>query len=412
MSATELPERDVVVLPRHWRAALATCTETEHVPLREELLQAVAELLAEPAVADDRQVRQALAATWPDLTATQLVGDLLRHRALLQRCAPWLSAQEQDAILIDARSHDGWHTSDLPLLDHAHRRLGLPPVPAESKAEMRLRRAAAKAAVADLMEAAGEGSALHLLRDTTADGLAPVDELLEPVDQPPPAALSARLFAHVVVDEAQDLTGMEWLALLWRCPSRSVTAVGDRAQSREPFDESWAERLLGVGLPGARVLPLTVNYRTPAVLMRPAAAVIHAVRPSVAVPEAIRSDGSPLVVERLAEQADLVEEALARAAGLVAGGGTAGVVAHAGRHRADSPTGVTFFTPADLQGLEMDAVVIVEPAELWDGSERAAASLYVTLTRATQAVCVLHQRDLPECALPVLDHLGRLANVT
>jgi hypothetical protein len=60
----------------------------------------------------------------------------------------------------------------------------------------------------------------------------------------------------------------------------------------------------------------------------------------------------------------------------------------------------------------MDAVVIVEPAELWDGSERAAASLYVTLTRATQAVCVLHQRDLPDCALPGLDHVGRLADVT
>jgi DNA helicase IV len=254
--------------------------------------------------------------------------------------------------------------------------------------------------VADLMEAAGEGSALHLLRDTTADGLAPIDELLEPVDALPPPALADRLFAHVVVDEAQDLTGMEWLALLWRCPSRSVTAVGDRAQSREPFTESWPERLAGVGLSGARVLRLSINYRTPAILMEPAAAVIHAARPTVDVPEAIRSDGSPLVLERVDE--DLIQVAVARAVQLVAAGGTAGVVAHASRHRSETPPSVTFFTPADLQGLEMDAIVIVEPAELWDDTEASAASLYVTLTRATQAVCVLRQRDLPSCALPIL----------
>jgi hypothetical protein len=135
--------------------------------------------------------------------------------------------------------------------------------------------------------------------------------------------------------------------------------------------------------------------------MRPAAAVIHAARPSVEVPEAIRPDGSPLVLERLASQADPAEEAVARAAGLIRHGGTAGVVAHPSRHRSDPPAGVTFFTPADLQGLEMDAVVIVEPAELWDDSEAAAAALYVTLTRATQAVVVLHARDLPPVARPL-----------
>jgi DNA helicase IV len=190
-------------------------------------------------------------------------------------------------------------------------------------------------------------------------------------------------------------------ALLWRCPGRSVTAVGDRAQSRQPFDESWAERVGAVGLPDVRVLRLQVNYRTPAVLMQPAVAVIRAARPTVEVPEAIRTDGSPLVVERLAG-ADLMAAALERAGRLVAGGGTAGVVAAADRHGGHTPERVTLFTPADLQGLEMDAVVIVEPAELWDDTESAAASVYVTLTRATQAVHVLHQRDLPRCALPIL----------
>ena len=399
----ELPDRDVDVHPEHWRTALRTCTEQQHVPRRRELLDAVGELLGVPGVATDREVRRALWATWPDLSAEQVVRDLLTHRALLRHCAPWLDADEQEAMRADARTSAGWHVSDLPLLDYAHQRLGLPPAPAEPVAELRLRRHAAKAAVDDLMHAAGEGSALHLLRDTTFDGLAPVDELLEPLEQLPPPTLGDRLFAHIVVDEAQDLTGMEWRALLWRCPARSVTAVGDRAQSREPFAETWTERLRDVGLPGARVLPLTVNYRTPAVLMQPAAAVIHAVRPTVAVPEAIRSDGSPLVVVRHDAGADLVDAGLAVAAQLIASGGTAGIVAHPDRHRPDSPPGVTFYRPADLQGLEMDVVVVVEPAELWDEGEAAAASLYVTLTRATQAVHVLHQRDLPPSALPMLD---------
>jgi hypothetical protein len=398
----DLPDSEVLVSPQHWRAALETCTETQHVPLRNELLEAVGELLGEPAVSRDREVRRALWLTWPDLSAAQVVDDLLKHRAMLTHCAPWLIADEYAAILADARDHDGWHRSDLPLLDYAHQRLGLPRVGDEPVAEQRLRRAAAKAAVADLMEAAGEGSALHLLRDTTADGLAPIDELIEPPDALPSPSLGQRLFAHVVVDEAQDLSGMEWRALLWRCPSRSVTVVGDRAQSRKPFPESWHERLAGVGLPDARVLRLSINYRTPAVLMEPATAVIHAARPTVAVPEAIRSDGTPLVVERLDDEADLVSTALTRAGQLIAVGGVAGVVAHRSRHAMQTPEGITFFTPADLQGLEMDAVVIVEPAELWDDSDAASASLYVTLTRATQAVCIVHHRELPAIALPVL----------
>ena len=403
----ELPDRDVLVQPAHWRVALETCTETQHVPRRAELLEAIGEVLDEPRVAADIEVRRALWASWPDLSPTQVVADLLGHRALLRHCTPWLGDDDRAAVHADAQDSEGWHASDLPLLDYARQRLGLPPTPAVPADEMRLRRAAAKAAVSDLMHSAGEGSALHLLKDTTADRLQPIDELLEPPDALPPPALTDRVFAHVVVDEAQDLTGMEWRALLWRCPSRSVTAVGDRAQSRQPFDESWAARVAGVGLPDARVLRLRVNYRTPAVLMRPAISVIRAARPTVEVPDAIRTDGSPLVLERVAG-ADLMAAALERAGRLVASGGTAGVVATADRHVEPTPEGITLFTPADLQGLEMDAIVIVEPAELWGDDEATAPSLYVTLTRATQAVVVLHHRDLPTCALPILSEPAAL----
>ena len=75
--------------------------------------------------------------------------------------------------------------------------------------------------------------------------------------------LLAGPFAHVVVDEAQELTDAEWQMLLLRCPSRSFTIVGDRAQARHGFTESWQERLERVGLDQVELASLSINYRTP-----------------------------------------------------------------------------------------------------------------------------------------------------
>lgn len=107
------------------------------------------------------------------------------------------------------------------------------------------------------------------------------------------------------------------------------------------------------------MLRLSINYRTPVALMDPAAAVILAARPDVQVPEAIRTDGRPLVVVRLGDEADLVAAAVTRAAALLDGEGTAGVVLHPARPRPAAPEGITWYAPEDLQGLEMDVVVIV-----------------------------------------------------
>jgi hypothetical protein len=394
----ELARGEVVVRPEHWREALASCGEAQHVPRRRELLAAVGELLSEPEVARSPAVVGALRATWPDLTPEGVVHDLLTHRALLARCAPDLTPDERAAIRADAVGHDGWHPSDLPLLDVARQRLGLDPVEEISPVELATRRAAARESVARMRELADADNAYLYLLSDGEDGLVDTADLLEPASAPLPRRLGERGFGHVVVDEAQDLTTAEWQVLLWRCPSRSFTVVGDRAQSRAPFRESWEQRMADVGLPRARVLRLSVNYRTPAVLMEPAAAVITAARPDVLVPDAIRTDGRPLELERVDGDADLVAQAVARAVEL-RGDGTAGVVLHPDRPRPAAPTGVTFYAPQDLHGLEMDAVVVVEPAELFGDDD--AAALYVTLTRATQAVVVLHARDLPACARPL-----------
>ena len=176
-----------MVRPSHWREALDSCEETQHVPRRRELLAALGELLDAPELGRHPVVVAALRAGWPDLTPAQVVTDLLTHRALLAHCAPGLTADERAAVRADATRHDGWHVSDLPLLDVARQRLGLDPVGALTAAERARHRAAAEATVADLVEAAGEGSALHLLRGNASSADTPTwstADLLEPADAP------------------------------------------------------------------------------------------------------------------------------------------------------------------------------------------------------------------------------------
>ena len=107
--------------------------------------------------------------------------------------------------------------------------------------------------------------------------------------------LLAGPFAHIVVDEAQELTDAEWQMLLLRCPSRSFTIVGDRAQARHGFTESWQDRLERVGLDRIDLASLSINYRTPEEVMAEAEPVIRAVLPDANVPTSIRSSGVPVV---------------------------------------------------------------------------------------------------------------------
>ena len=106
--------------------------------------------------------------------------------------------------------------------------------------------------------------------------------------------LLAGPFAHIVVDEAQELTDAEWQMLLLRCPSRSLTIVGDRAQARHGFTESWQERLERIGLDRIELASLSINYRTPEEVMAEAEPVIRAVFPDANVPTSIRSSGVPV----------------------------------------------------------------------------------------------------------------------
>ena len=187
----------------------------------------------------NRELIATLNRAWPLISAADLVGDLWSVPAYLRKCAPWLSPDE--ARRLQRRDAQAWTTSDLPLLDAARQRLGDP----EASRRQRQRDAMAAAereqmaqVVDDLIEAAddeyGVGLVTMLRGEDFQDAL--VNEAALPGTDPD---LLAGPFAHIVVDEAQELTDAEWQMLLLRCPSRSFTIVGDRAQARHGFTESW-----------------------------------------------------------------------------------------------------------------------------------------------------------------------------
>lgn len=191
-------------------------------------------------------------------------------------------------------------------------------------------------------------------------------------------------FAHIVVDEAQELTDAQWSMLLRRCPSRSFTIVGDRAQARHGFSDSWRDRLERAGLRDVEVASLTVNYRTPAEIMAEAEPVIRAVLPDANVPTSIRESGVP--VERVTPEA---VAALLRGWLADHGEGVAGVITVG-----EAPTGVPddprmrVLTPELAKGLEFDLVVVVDPDAFGAGVE-GAVDRYVAMTRATHRLVLV-----------------------
>lgn len=187
------------------------------------------------------------------------------------------------------------------------------------------------------------------------------------------------------MDEAQELTDAEWQMLLLRCPSRSFTIVGDRAQARHGFTESWQERLERVGLDRITISSLSVNYRTPEEVMAEAEPVIRAALPDANVPTSIRSSGIPVVHGSVADLDSVLGTWLDAHAEGVACVIAAGDLDD-GAFRA-SPR-VRSLTPELSKGLEFDLVVIIDPETFGEGIE-GAVDRYVAMTRATQRLVVL-----------------------
>jgi DNA helicase IV len=315
---------------------------------------------------------------WPLLEATDLVGDLWSVPAYLRTCAPWLRPDEIRALQrADAQA---WTVSDLPLLDAARLRLGDP------EASRRKRRQDATIAadrdhmdrvVEDLVAADdSEMLVMSMLRgQDLQDAL--VDEAALPRIDPD---LLAGPFAHIVVDEAQELTDAEWQMLLVRCPSRSFTIVGDRAQARHGFTESWQERLQRLGFDDTTVATLRINYRTPQEVMAEAEPVIRAALPDANVPTSIRSSGVPVVHGAVSDLDAIVEGWFSAHA--------EGIACVIGDPTFAATSRVRSLSPELSKGLEFDLVVLVDPQRFGTGIE-AAVDHYVAMTRTTEQLVIL-----------------------
>ncbi|WP_405393749.1 RNA polymerase recycling motor ATPase HelR [Microbispora hainanensis] len=326
----------------------------------------------------DRELLTTFNRAWPLIEPADLVGDLWSVPAYLRLCAPWLSPDEVRKLQrADAQA---WTVSDLPLLDAARQRLGDP-----EASRRRRRREAALAAqrehmaqvVENLIEADddGEGLVTQLRREDLQRNL--VDESELPA--PDPDRLAGP-FAHVVVDEAQELTDAEWQMLLLRCPSRSFTIVGDRAQARHGFTESWQERLKRIGLDRIELASLSINYRTPEEVMAEAEPVIRAMLPDANVPVSVRSSGVPVTYGSLSELRSILDSWLAANAE-----GTACVIGHP---EFQGSARVRSLSPELSKGLEFDLVVLVDPEKFGEDIE-GAVDRYVAMTRATQRLVIL-----------------------
>ncbi|MEV5122711.1 RNA polymerase recycling motor ATPase HelR [Streptomyces decoyicus] len=336
-------------------------------------------------ILQDRELVRTLNRAWPMIEASDLVGDLWSVPAYLRKCAPRLSPD--DVRKLQRADAQAWTVSDLPLLDAARQRLGDP------EASRRKRRhdasvAAERARRADAIDGLlqnvvideSEGAVGMLRGQDLQDTLA--DESALPGAEPD---LLSGPFAHIIVDEAQELTDAEWQMLLLRCPSRSFTIVGDRAQARHGFTESWQERLERVGLDRIDVASLSINYRTPEEVMAEAELVIRAELPDANVPTSVRSSGIPVVHGSVADLDTVLDTWLtAHADGIACVIGTGDI--DEGMFRA-TPR-VRSLTPELSKGLEFDLVVLVDPEEFGKGVE-GAVDRYVAMTRATQQLVIL-----------------------
>ncbi|MFG2654967.1 RNA polymerase recycling motor ATPase HelR [Streptomyces sp. NPDC048425] len=333
----------------------------------------------------DRDLVAALNSAWPLLEAADLVSDLWTVPAYLRMCAPWLD-RDDVARLQRKDAPQAWTVSDLPLLDAARQRLGDPEAARRKRqhdAAVAAERERMALVIDDIISAAdfnsagddSEGAVRMLRGKDLQDSL--IDESALPTADPDRLAGP---FAHIVVDEAQELTDAEWQMLLLRCPSRSFTIVGDRAQARHGFTESWEERLERAGLDRIKQASLSINYRTPEEVMTEAEPVIRAELPDANVPTSIRSSGVPVVHGPVTDLDTILGTWLAAH--------DDGIACVIGDPAFRATSRVRSLTPELSKGLEFDLVVLVDPDEFGDGVE-GAVDRYVAMTRATQQLVIL-----------------------
>ncbi|MFC4536377.1 ATP-binding domain-containing protein [Sphaerisporangium dianthi] len=385
----------------------------------------------------DSGVRAAIEALWPALTPQRLLEGLYADPSRLERAAPGLTPAER-ALLVRAPG-GGWSPADVPLLDEAAELLGEDDQAARAReSREHARRVAYAQGVLDIAAASRGGGGAPYAGDGPsgpggADPLGGTGDVLTAADLIDARALAERhhssspatvaeraradrtwAFGHVIVDEAQELSPMAWRMLMRRCPGRSMTVVGDLAQTGDPAGASSWEQVLGPHVGDRfRLVRLSVNYRTPAEIMTAAADLLAAISPGTPPARSVRRTGvRPWRVRTTAAALPTVLAELAAAETAAGGGRLAVIVPQAraselGAAVAEVVPDVSFGPHPDLtrpavvlgvrqaKGLEFDAVLVADPARIVAASPRGRNDLYVALTRATRRLGVLHAGPPP-----------------
>lgn len=355
-------------------------------------------------VAASRQVRAAIAELWPVFTPEEFLAGYLAEPVYLP---------QEDAEAIRRGPEEGeWTPADVPLLDEAAELLGADDSAARAAAEAeRQERVAYAQGVLEL----SRGSETYEFEDEESERLAAHDiidaermaDRQEEADHRSAAERAAAdrtwAFGHIIVDEAQELSPMAWRLLMRRSPTRSLTLVGDPAQTSEEAGVGSWEKILEPYV-GDRFehVRLGVNYRTPAEIMELAARVVQAKDPSFEPPGSVRSTGEkPWTRDAGADLAGAVAQAVAE---LTPEQGRLAVIAPRALHEEiaapldgvtagaepDLTRPVVLLGPREAKGLEFDHVLVVEPGRF------GTSDLYVALTRATQRLGIVHREELPE----------------
>ncbi|MGY0069853.1 HelD family protein [Streptomyces sp. QTS137] len=372
-------------------------------------------------LAENPDVWSAVDQLWPRITPQRLIADFL--------AAPegFLPAQDAASIRRPVTRH--WTVADVPLLDEAAELLGEDDRLVRERADRERRTQIAYAqGVLDVSYASrtfefddkedGDPESSEVL---SAHDIIDAERFAERHEEEDHRSAAERAaadrtwaFGHIIVDEAQELSPMAWRLLMRRSPTRSMTLVGDPAQTAEAAGVgSWADILAPYVEDRWEHTRLGVNYRTPAEIMDVAAAVVRAEHPGFEPPGSVRSTGVRPWARATDDLPGAVAGAVAEAVAELGGprGGRLAVIAPRDLHRAlaarldgvtagaepDLTQEVVLLDPRQAKGLEFDSVLVVEPGRY------GTSDLYVALTRATQRLGVLHTGPLPK---PLADTLA------
>jgi UvrD-like helicase C-terminal domain/PhoH-like protein len=359
-------------------------------------------------------VADAIDALWPLLTPEKLLAELLRSPAAIRSAAGSVFSDVERTLLSRPSHPARWTVADVPLLDELAELLGV-----DDSAAKAARRALERAQRLETQYAQEvlESTGVADLGLVDAETLAAWNRDNGPVLSTAERAGADRTWAygHVIIDEAQELSSMAWRMVLRRNPTRSMTVVGDVAQTGSPAGaRSWKAMLNPLVGGRWREQRLTVNYRTPSEIMAAAADVLASVAPDERPPESVRSEGvGPRAIRTAAgglvaaaaraARADLAELggpdggrlAIIAPDALIPGLADAIGEATAGDRPESLDAVAALLTVSQAKGLEFDRVVLVDPAGVIAQSPNGGHDLYVAITRATHRLTVVHEGDLP-----------------